>query len=152
MSLLVKAKSGRTIVEVTPASANWKYVGFVAYRLKAGESLTVQVPGCETCTVVLSGRVTARTAEHAWTDIGKRESVFDDSAPFAIYAPAPERVEITAHTDAEIGVASAPAGTEHEARLIEPGTMKRSVPAGALATPISASVWAVISTRSGAGA
>ena len=127
MSLLVKAAPGRTIVEVTPATAHWKYVGFAAYRLKAGESLAVQVPGSETCTVVLSGRVTARTAEHTWADIGARMSVFDDAAPFAIYAPAPERVEITAHTDAEIGVASAPAGTEHAPRLIEPATMKRSV-------------------------
>jgi 5-deoxy-glucuronate isomerase len=125
--LLVKAAAGRTIVEVTPASAGWRYVGFAAYRLKAGETLDVQVPGAETCVVVLSGRVTARTAEHAWKDIGARTSVFDDQPPYAVYAPAPERVQIVAHTDAEIGVASAPAGAEYEPRLIEPATMKRSV-------------------------
>jgi hypothetical protein len=56
--LLVKARTGRTIVEVTPASAGWRYVGFAAYRLKAGETLDVQVPGAESCVVVLSGRVT----------------------------------------------------------------------------------------------
>jgi 5-deoxy-glucuronate isomerase len=126
-SLLVKARPGRTIVEVTPQSAGWRYVGFAAYRLKPGERLEVQVPGAETCVVVLSGKVSARTAEHAWPDIGARMSVFDDSPPFAIYAPAPERVEIVAQTAAEIGVASAPAGAEFEPRLIEPGAMKRSV-------------------------
>jgi 5-deoxy-glucuronate isomerase len=128
MSLLVKAhREGRTIVEVTPQSAGWKYVGFAAYRLQPGEKLEVQVPGAETCIVVLGGRVSARTAEHAWRDIGERTSVFDDRAPFAVYAPAPERVEVTAHTAAEIGVASAPAGAEFEPRLIEPGAIKRSV-------------------------
>ena len=40
MSLLVKAKkSGRDIVAVTPASAGWRYVGFAAHRLAAGESV-----------------------------------------------------------------------------------------------------------------
>lgn len=127
MTLLVKGRQeGRTIVEVTPASAGWRYVGFAAYRLRAGETLSVHVPGAETCVVVLGGRVTARTAEHAWTDIGERRSVFDDRAPFAVYVPAPERIEIEAHTDAEIGVASAPAGSELEPRLIEPSTMRRS--------------------------
>ena len=127
MNVLVKAhRTGRKIVEVTPQSAGWRYVGFAAYRLKAGERLEVQVPGAETCVVVLSGMVTARTAEHVWNTIGERRSVFEDKAPFAVYAPSPERVEVVAHTDAEIGVASAPAGPELEPRLIEPGTMKRS--------------------------
>ncbi len=126
MTLLVKARrDGRTIVEVTPRSAGWRYVGFTAYRLKAGERLSVQVPDAETCTVVLSGRVTARTTAHDWSDIGERRSVFEDRAPYAVYVPAPERLEIQAHTDAEIGVASAPAGADLEPRLIEPSTMKR---------------------------
>ena len=34
MSLLIKARrDGREIVNVTPRSAGWKYVGFAAYRL-----------------------------------------------------------------------------------------------------------------------
>ena len=33
MNLLVKAAPGRTIVEVTPQSAGWRYVGFAANRL-----------------------------------------------------------------------------------------------------------------------
>lgn len=37
MSLLVKAaREGRTLAEVTPASAGWRYVGFAAHRLAAG--------------------------------------------------------------------------------------------------------------------
>ena len=40
MSLLVKADAtARDIVEVTPQSAGWRYVGFAAHRLRAGEAL-----------------------------------------------------------------------------------------------------------------
>ncbi|MEY2654380.1 MAG: hypothetical protein RLZZ524_1408, partial [Pseudomonadota bacterium] len=38
MSLLVKARPGREICEVTPTSAGWKHVGFKALRLAAGET------------------------------------------------------------------------------------------------------------------
>ena len=131
MSLLVKAsRSGRRIVEVTPASAGWRYVGFAAFRLGAGEALDVQMPGRETCTVVLSGRVSASVAGHDFRDIGARRSVFDDAAPFAVYAPAGERVQVVAHEAAEIAVASAPGPAGAQVllapRLIEPGAMKRS--------------------------
>jgi 5-deoxy-glucuronate isomerase len=150
MSLLVKARpTGRTIVEVTPASAGWRYVGFAAYRLAPGDALDVDLPGRETCTVVLSGRVSAQAGAQRFDDIGDRTSVFDDAAPYAVYAPAGQRVRIVAHTAAEIGVASAPgagaaaagsrAGTAAGAgaragdapdalgtRLIDPATMKRS--------------------------
>ena len=127
MSLLVKASPwGRRIVEVTPESAGWNFVGFAAYRLAPGETLEVAVPGAETCTVVLTGRVSARTAAQRWADIGARASVFDDAAPFAVYAPAGEPVSVVAHTAAEIAVASAPGGGAHAARLIEPAAMKRS--------------------------
>src|SRR4051794_5104613 len=52
MSLLVKARRGRTIVEVTPQSARWRYVGFAAYRLEAGEVLELAPVGREQCVVV----------------------------------------------------------------------------------------------------
>ena len=59
MSLLVKARrDGREIVNVTPRSAGWKYVGFAAYRLSAGDSVTLQKPDDELCIIVLAGKVT----------------------------------------------------------------------------------------------
>ena len=127
MTLLVKARpAGRTIVEVTPASAQWRYVGFAAYRLAPGEREVVRVPGAETCIVVLTGRVSVTTAGHRWEDIGQRESVFDDASPYAVYVPTPDEVHVTAHTAAEIAVASAPGGAALEPRLIEPSAMKQS--------------------------
>lgn len=128
MSLLVKAKkSGRDIVAVTPHSAGWKYVGFAAHRLAAGES--VQRPGNddEVCLVVLRGKVSVAAGAQAWREIGSRESVFADEAPYAVYVPAGQAIGVTAHGDAEIAFASAlaPHSRTREARLIEPSSMKR---------------------------
>jgi 5-deoxy-glucuronate isomerase len=55
MTLLVKARPGRAIVEVTPQSAGWRYVGFAAYRLSTGESIDVDTRSREACVVVLEG-------------------------------------------------------------------------------------------------
>ena len=127
MNLLVKAApSGAKIVEVTPQSAGWRYVGFAAYRMRADEELVLPArPNDELCIVVLSGTVTVRTNDQTWREIGSRSSVFEDRAPYAVYLPRAEGASVRAHNAAEIGVASAPGGGTLPARLIEPGTMKR---------------------------
>ena len=126
MSLLVKAKkTGREIVTVTPQSAGWKYVGFAAYRLSPGETITLADDTLERCIVVLRGTVSVRAGDASWTEIGERESVFEDRSPYAAYAPRHTAASVIAHTAAEIGVASAPGAVERPPRLIEPGSMKR---------------------------
>ena len=127
MSLLVKAAPGRTIVDVTPASAGWHYVGFAAYRLDADESIEHDPAGREACIVVLEGTVTVEAGGQRWKEIGERRSVFEERSPCAVYLPTPAKIRIVAHTAAEVAVASAPAGDPAPARLIEPATMKRSV-------------------------
>ena len=126
MSLLVKGRpEGREIVAVTPRSAGWKYVGFAAYRLNAGDSITLAQPTDELCIVVLAGTVTVRHRDQTWREIGERADVFADRAPYAVYLPVGDDVVVTAHTPAEVGVASAPGGGSLTPRLIEPKSMKR---------------------------
>jgi 5-deoxy-glucuronate isomerase len=127
MNLLVKASvDAPEIVRVTPQSAGWRYVGFAAYRLRPHESLAVAAPPTdEVCIIVLSGTATVRAGELTWRDIGGRASVFEDRAPHAVYLPRGDGVSVTAHTAAEIGVASAPGGGTLPPRLIEPGSMRR---------------------------
>jgi 5-deoxy-glucuronate isomerase len=128
VNLLVKARrDARDLVDVTPASAGWRYVGFSAHRLAAGETLALDLPGREACIVVLSGRVTVSAAGQVWADVGGRSSVFDDAAPSAVYLPDGAGIVVKAATAAEIGVAHAPGGGRLPARLIEPASMKRSV-------------------------
>ena len=126
MSLLVKARrDGRGIVEVTPQSAGWKYVGFAAYRLEPGEALTLAADALERCIVVLTGTVSVRAGGETWREIGERESVFEDRSPYAVYLPRGAAAAIEAHAPAEIGVASAPGSSAGTPRLIEPARMKR---------------------------
>jgi 5-deoxy-glucuronate isomerase len=126
MNLLVKAQRESTrIVEVTPQSAGWKYVGFAAYRLRQGETITLPSNALERCIVVLSGMVSVRAGSDAWKEIGARASVFEDRSPYAVYLPRGGSASVEAHSSAEIGVASAPGSGARKARLIEPSSMKR---------------------------
>src|SRR5512145_580167 len=128
MPLLVKARrDAREIVRVTPESAQWRYVGFSAYRLSAGESVDLGLRGREICIVVLAGRADVRAGGRTWSDLGSRESVFDDAAPVAVYAADGGDARVVAKTACEIGVAHAPGGGSLPPRLIEPHAMKRSV-------------------------
>ena len=113
MSLLVKAqREGQTIARVTPESACWRYVGFAAYRLGADEVVHVFEPSREVCIVVLTGAVDIETPDAKWSSLGSRDSVFEDSAPYAVYLPPGVRATVKAVRDAEVGVASAPAKGE----------------------------------------
>lgn len=128
MSLLVKGnRDGLEIVRVTPRSARWKYVGFAAYRLQPQEGIKIETRTTEACIVVLKGVVTVASNEQTWREIGERRSVFEERSPYAVYLPHDREATVTAHTDAEIAVASAPGQGSLPARLIEPAGMKRSV-------------------------
>jgi 5-deoxy-glucuronate isomerase len=127
MSQLVKAsRDGELIVRVTPQSAGWSYVGFTAHRMAAAERVRVEEAGREVCLVVLSGTVTVEAGTHVWEQVGKRDSVFEETAPYALYLPPGLGAIIHADRDAEVAVASAPAAGRHPPRLIEPAQMKRS--------------------------
>jgi 5-deoxy-glucuronate isomerase len=126
MNLLIKAhREGKSIVEVTPQSAGWRYVGFAAYRLKSREALTLPSDALERCIVVLSGTVTVRAGADEWQEIGERASVFEDRSPYAVYLPRGTAASVEGHTASEIGVASAPASGTRTARLIEPSAIRR---------------------------
>ena len=132
MTLLVKgSKSGQSIVSVTPELAGWTYVGFAAHRLVRGEILQAAAGNRETCIVVLSGVVSVTAdgphGHFAWQEIGGRTSVFADAAPFSAYVPGGHGITIRADSDAEVALCTAPATGALAPRLIEPGTMKRSV-------------------------
>jgi 5-deoxy-glucuronate isomerase len=88
MNLLVKPKkNSQEIVSVTPQSAGWGYVSFSAHQLAPGESLTLSDDANELCAVILTGKVSAKTGGLEWKEIGDRESVFEDAAPYAVYVP-----------------------------------------------------------------
>jgi 5-deoxy-glucuronate isomerase len=128
MHLLIKPrKDSPEIASVTPQSAGWRYISFSASQLAPGETVSFLDHANELCVVVLSGIVSAQTEDTVWKEIGGRMSVFEDAAPYAVYLPPRVRLTVTAKTDAELGVAGAPAKGELPARLIEPASIRRSV-------------------------
>ena len=128
MSLLVKARhSGRDIVQVTPHSAGWKYVGFSAHRLARGETIQLNTEAREYCLVVLRGTISVAAGDLCWREIGERSSVFDTKPAYSVYVPHHQPLQLTADSDAEIALCSAPGHGSLPPRLIEPGAVGPSV-------------------------
>ncbi len=95
-------------VSVDPARAGWRYLSFRAFRLGAGETLSIGAPGCEAAVVTLAGGVTADVAGAATIELPGRASVFD-GLPWACYLPVDRSASLTAiGGSAVIAIAVAP--------------------------------------------
>ena len=106
---------------ITPESANWGYVGFEVVVLNAGEKRAFKTDDCEVCAVVVSGKVDISTHKESFKGLGERMSVFEDKAPYAVYAPPGESLTISAVSSAEVALCKAPAEGLLPVRLIAPG-------------------------------
>ena len=112
-------RKGRTI-HVTPESAGWTYVGFDLYRLKAGESVRASTEDREICLVLVSGRAAIGADGEYFGVIGERMSPFEGK-PWSVYVPAGSEWMVSAATDLELALCSAPGiPGMHKARLIPP--------------------------------
>ncbi|MBO9605840.1 MAG: 5-deoxy-glucuronate isomerase [Paenibacillaceae bacterium] len=122
---------------ITPERAGWQYVGFAAYELEPGQTFAAGEDDNEQCVVLLGGLAQVTTNRQRWTEVGKRQHVFERIPPYAVYVPAGERAELTALTKLELAVCSAPGGAAGEVRVITPeqvgvetrgsGSMERTV-------------------------
>ena len=117
---------GGRVIDITPASAGWRYVGFELRRLALGQNAAFAFPDREACIVVLAGRADVTVGDARFANVGGRASVFEDAAPGAICPPA-SASSIIALTDAEIAVCTAPGTGAVAPRLIEPDRMSREV-------------------------
>ena len=116
-----------SLLEVTPQSAGWSHVGFQVINLSPGQTHTGLSPDRETCLVLLSGAAEVTAGDTAFGAIGGRASVFEDAAPGAAYIPAAMTFSVTAVTDVELAVCTAPGKPGAQARLIADADMSREV-------------------------
>ncbi len=117
----VSSNGEEPTLQVTPESAGWTYVGFDLHRLKAGRSANGESGDRELCLVVVSGRLEVRAAGRDFGPVGERMSPFDGK-PYSVYVPAGTDWAVTAETEAELAICSAPGRLgSHPARLIGPG-------------------------------
>nr|WP_145157167.1 5-deoxy-glucuronate isomerase [Paenibacillus terrae] len=112
-------ENGR-LLSITPESAGWEYVGFEAYRLEPGQTIEQETGDREVCLVLLSGLANVEAGGQSYERIGRRMSVFEPLAPYAVYVPAHDRFRLEAVTLTEVAVCSAPGQGRLEARLIPP--------------------------------
>ena len=125
--LLVKPQGNHGLVtKVTPESAGWTYVGFELHKLKPGEKVAQETGDRETCLVWISGKGKATAGNEDFGSLGKRMSPFDGE-PYALYIPAGSNWSVTAETDLELAVCTAPGGGNYKVKLIAPGSHPKLV-------------------------
>ncbi|MCP4317009.1 MAG: 5-deoxy-glucuronate isomerase [Hyphomicrobiales bacterium] len=125
-SLLVKPKGdhGR-ITNITPQNAGWGYVGFDLHRLRPGETAGDETGGREVCLVLVSGKATVSAGGDEFGLLGERMSPFD-GVPAAVYVPGNANWSVTAETDLELAVCSAPDTVgDLPARVISPADLNK---------------------------
>jgi 5-deoxy-glucuronate isomerase len=119
--LLLKnhAPDARGLVhEVTPASAGWGHVGFALYRLKPGQSIAASTGEREACLVLVGGKAKVAAGGHDFGEIGERMGPFEGKKPVSVYVPWHRDYRVSASSDLELAICTAPGGRTHEARLI----------------------------------
>jgi 5-deoxy-glucuronate isomerase len=124
--LLLKAGQGKGhVAHVTPETAGWTYVGFDLHKLDAGQPVDGQTGDKEVCLVFVTGkgRVTANGEDLGL--LGNRMSPFDGK-PWSVYLPQGSDWRVSAETDVELAVCSAPAlGGGLPVRVISPDDLSQ---------------------------
>ncbi len=114
---------GSRAIHVTPESAGWTYVGFDLHRLAAGETVRAETGDREICLVLVTGIAEIKGGGRDFGKVGERMSPFEGK-PWSVYVPAGAGWAVTAETDTELAVCSAPGvAGHHEARLIGPDAL-----------------------------
>lgn len=108
------------IQHVTPANAGWRYVGFDVHRLQPGQELSLPADDLERCLVLVSGLATVVTTVDTFSRIGQRMSPFERIPAWSVYVPHHSAAQVTAETELELAVCSAPGFGVLPPRLITP--------------------------------
>ena len=95
------------VIDVTPESAGWTYVGFELCRLSPGQMASRNTGEREHCLVVIGGRARASVAEQDVGVIGERADPFTGK-PWSLYVPAGSSWRVVAETELEFAVCSSP--------------------------------------------
>jgi len=107
------------VVHITPASAQWTYVGFDVWKLKQGGHAEGLETDREVCLVFVSGKGRVKAGSKDFGEIGKRMSPFSGK-PWSVYVPAGQPWFVDATTNLELAVCLAPGSGRLPARVISP--------------------------------
>ena len=110
MSQLLRAQPSRNQPLGTPGSGTLTLSYFNLLRLQAGESHTLDMPGCELLCVVLSGQAEIAAGGTSFERVGRRAGIWDGPAD-SVYCGTCPRVTVRALRDGtEVAVAGGVCG------------------------------------------
>ena len=124
-NLLIKPlqETGK-ILDVSPKTVGWNYVGFKVYKLKAGEKVFENTASDEAIIVFLEGYGAAGTNNEELGKLGTRHSVFEKKPPSGFYVPFNSSWEVRAETELTLAVCTAPGSSGFKPKRIEPEGIK----------------------------
>ncbi len=70
--------------------------------------MTLESGDRELCLVLVAGLASVKTQHADFPNLGKRMSPFERTPPWSVYIPPQDKVEVTADSDLELAVCSAP--------------------------------------------
>jgi len=111
------------VLDITPQSAGWRYVGFSVVKRARGETYSGYDALREICLVIVSGAARVTVDGVSFEHVGGRSSPFVDAPPGAVYIPMGRAFEVEALGDLELAVCSAPGNSGHAPRVISGETM-----------------------------
>ena len=117
------------ILHVSPEMARWEFISFQVRRLDQGNCWSFETGDNELAIVNLTGLYQVESNRGQWSDIGGRESVFEDAA-HALYLPRHTEFTVTAEKAGDFAVAWVPATQDHDPWLIRPDQVSRGVRGG----------------------
>lgn len=86
--------------------------------LKKGQTVTLESGDRELCLVLVAGLASIKTTQADFPNLGQRMSPFERTPPWSVYVPPQDKVEVTADSDLELAVCSAPGKGTFPARVI----------------------------------
>jgi 5-deoxy-glucuronate isomerase len=112
------ARDDGAILEITPQSAGWVYVGFEVLALEPGFAARRETGDRELCVVVVDGTAHVGSEHGHWRDLGGRIDPWS-GLPDAVYLPA--GTSLTIEGDGEVALCWAPAAAGGAAARVLPG-------------------------------
>lgn len=119
--MIIKSASpqgGGRVLQVTPESAGWTYVGLTIEQIAPGERWSITAELDEICIVPLRGSAIITSDQGEWT-VSRPGTMFDGK-PTCLYLPVGSSFTATSEGGAELAVTAARATEVYPPRLIEP--------------------------------
>ncbi|MEM9222051.1 MAG: 5-deoxy-glucuronate isomerase [Pseudomonadota bacterium] len=108
------------VLDVTPQSAGWSYVGFGLYRLAPGDTAAEPTGSTEVILVLVEGRAEITAAGEVFGEMGERMDVFERTPPHAVYVPNDSEWTARATTECILAVCTAPGKGSHSVARLGP--------------------------------